>query len=352
MGSIVKGVFGSPEKEGAKARASAAPPIDAGAFDLTKARQIVESVTEPETKRAQERSRFAQEGRQQLIRDLQAQARGEGPSLAQAQLQAAQDRNLAQQLAAAATQRGGNVALSQRQLAQQAAQTGQQTAQQAAQARIQEAMQARQELGQQLSQEQELSDRLITQYTQLGFSARQAEQQAKADLERLRVQQALGAAGIEQTERASFRQFQTQQEDRLAGFLAPGIDMLTGGGGGGAGGGGGGGGAGGMAAMGSSLFSDKDLKKDIKKSDADVQEFLDKIKSYSFKYKDKEMQGESKDSNYGVLAQDLEKSKAGKSIVQKTPKGRAIDTVKGYGLVLAAQSNLNERLKKLEKRKG
>ena len=69
---------------------------------------------------------------------LQNQALGNGPSLATAQLQQAQNQTLAQQLGAAAAQRGGNAAATQRGLMQSQAQSGQQLGQQAAITQIQQ----------------------------------------------------------------------------------------------------------------------------------------------------------------------------------------------------------------------
>lgn len=71
-----------------------------------------------------------------------AQARGEGPSLAQMQLQQATDANIAAQMAAAGSMRGIQGGTAQRQLANQAAMAGQQAAQQAAQLRLAEQQQA------------------------------------------------------------------------------------------------------------------------------------------------------------------------------------------------------------------
>jgi hypothetical protein len=65
-------------------------------------------------------------------------ASGQGPSLAEAQMKSAQDRTLAQQLAATKAGRGGSTALGQRQLMQQMGSSGRDIAQGAAEARLQE----------------------------------------------------------------------------------------------------------------------------------------------------------------------------------------------------------------------
>jgi hypothetical protein len=87
----------------------------------------------------------AQQGNRTAFADqLAAGAQGKGPSLAQAQLQAAQDRGLAQQVAAAKANRAANPALAARQSAQLGAQMQQATAQNSATARLQEQQQQQQ----------------------------------------------------------------------------------------------------------------------------------------------------------------------------------------------------------------
>lgn len=111
-----------------------APKIDPRKFDF---RQQVKDRVQP-----------ARDASQGLIQQLQAQTTGQAPSLATAQLKAAQDRNLSQLMAAASAQRGGNPALMQRQLAQQQGQQGRQLAQDSGVARLQEQQAAQQLLGQ------------------------------------------------------------------------------------------------------------------------------------------------------------------------------------------------------------
>ncbi len=83
----------------------------------------------------------------ELIAMLEAQSRGEGPSLAQAQLQAATDRNQKGQQALAAGAQGPNAMLAQFQAMQNSAGLGAQAAQDAALARIQEQYNAQNQLG-------------------------------------------------------------------------------------------------------------------------------------------------------------------------------------------------------------
>lgn len=111
--------------------------------------------------------------------------------------------------------------------------------------------------------------------------------------------------------------------------------------------------AGGQAmGAGAAMFSDERLKTDIKDGSKDAGKFLDAIKAYSYKYKpgakDAELGG---DGTYvSPMAQDLEKTKLGKSMVKDTPSGKVVDYGKGFGAILAASASLNERLKKIEKK--
>jgi hypothetical protein len=72
------------------------------------------------------------------LKQMALAASGQGPSLVEAQLKAAQDRNLAQQLAAVSAQRGGSAASNQRALLQNMGAAGRDIAQQAGVARVQE----------------------------------------------------------------------------------------------------------------------------------------------------------------------------------------------------------------------
>ncbi len=291
--------------------------IDKEAGKIAGAEQAVKTADVRGTEEAQ-RGATAQQAVGGLITDLQAQAKGQGPSLAGAQLQSAQDRGLAQQLAAAQTQRAGG-ASTQRNLLRSQAEQNQQLAQQAAQARMQEQQSAQQQLGQVSGQERALASQLALQYQQQGFNQAQAQQQALLDLERLKVQQETGLAG-ERTAASGLGA-------AAGGGLLSGIGNLLGAG---------------------DLFSDKELKQDIKKIDKESGKFLDALQSYSYNYKDPSGPGKAEGTRYGIMAQDLEKSEMGKSLVKDTIHGKSVDTIQGFGAVLAAQSSMHKRIKQLE----
>jgi hypothetical protein len=83
-----------------------------------------------------------------LVNALNMQASGQGPSLAQAQLQQANEAAVASQMAQAAAQRGINPALASRAAAQNIGNIQAQNAQESAKLRLAEQLQARQLLGQ------------------------------------------------------------------------------------------------------------------------------------------------------------------------------------------------------------
>lgn len=256
---------------------------------------------------AEERSKAAQEQRKQLIESLQGQARGTSPSLAEAQLKAAQDRTLAQQVAAARAQRGGSPAALQRTLARSQAEAGQALAQQSAQAKIQEQAQAQQLLAQQVAQEQALSDQLTQGFLGQGFDV--GRQQAILDAQRREGGTKVGQAIV-------------------GGALQGGASALK------------------------YFTSDKDKKKNIKKEKKGAsKDFLDKIQAVSYDYKNPKEPGAAEGRRHGILAQDLEKSEIGKSLVKNTKSGKSVDIAQGFGAVLAAQSDLNKRISELEKLK-
>lgn len=97
-----------------------------------------------------------------------------------------------------------------------------------------------------------------------------------------------------------------------------------------------------------SIFSDEALKTDIKSADNEVDEMLDKLEPYEYEYKNPKY-GEGKHT--GIMAQDLEKSKAGKELVQNTPEGKKVDVKKALGAIMASQARIARRLKDLEKGK-
>lgn len=92
------------------------------------------------------------------------------------------------------------------------------------------------------------------------------------------------------------------------------------------------------------IASDEKLKDNVKNADSDADDMVDKLDAKSYSYKE----DPEKKEHMGILAQDLEKSPMGKAIVVETPEGKHVDAKKALSAVLAVQSVLNKRLKKVE----
>jgi hypothetical protein len=101
--------------------------------------------------------------------------------------------------------------------------------------------------------------------------------------------------------------------------------------------------------VGAAIASDERLKKNVSSADREVEEMLDKIKPKEFEYKNSSKHG--KGERTGVMAQDLEESKAGRQMVVEGEDGKYIDWKRGLGALLAASANLNKRLEEIEGKK-
>lgn len=74
---------------------------------------------------------------------------------------------------------------------------------------------------------------------------------------------------------------------------------------------------------------------------------LDELQPYAYRYTPESGQDPTK-QRYGIMAQDLERSPMGSSLVIDTPKGKAIDVPQATGANLAAAADLHQRVKALE----
>lgn len=285
-----------------------------------------------------------------LANALQAQSMGQGPSLAQSQLRQGTDRNIAQAIALQASQRGTNPGQGMRQIAQTTAAANQQAAQQAADLRMQEQLAARQQLAGVTSSGRGQDIGLATDQAQLSQAANIANQQAALQQAALNDQMArfynTGLSDMTQQDRSAqmaLEQLRAQQSLGVQGINQKGyeaagkargdyISNLAEGGGS-------------LASL--MAFSDKDLKKDISEGKEDVKTFLEQIKPYTYKYKN-EAHGEGE--HISPMAQDLEKTQIGKSLVVDTPEGKIVNYGKAGGVMLASASMLNDRLSELEKK--
>jgi len=246
----------------------------------------------------------------ELFGDLQSRVAGNKPSVAEQQFSNSLDQLRAQQASQAASQGGYNPA-AQRASAFNTAQIGQQGAGQAALLRAQEQNAAEQLFANALNQARGQDFQRQMGFEQLGFNRDQLTAQQNQAYEQNMLNKYMADIG--------------RQQD-AQGRQAAGIGSLLQGGGS-------------VAAM----FSDRNLKKDIRRGDHSIEEFLNELSAFQYKYK----KGDGKDK-LGVMAQDLEKSKLGKQMVLETPDGKMVDYGQGFSAMMAAIAYLNDKVKKVE----
>ena len=95
--------------------------------------------------------------------------------------------------------------------------------------------------------------------------------------------------------------------------------------------------------------SDVRAKQDIAPADLDIDQFLNEITGYKYNYKDPEKHGKGR--RLGVMAQDLEKSPMGETMVSEMEDGvKGIDSTKALHAVLASVGRLNDKIQRLEEK--
>lgn len=97
------------------------------------------------------------------------------------------------------------------------------------------------------------------------------------------------------------------------------------------------------------LVSDENAKTNIESAPTrDLQSFLDNLGAHKYDYKDK-ADGD-KEGYVSPMAQELEKSKLGATMVETRPDGKKqVNYGRGFGIITAAQSLLHDRLTQIEK---
>lgn len=225
---------------------------------------------------------------------LQTQAAGGGPSVATAMLNnnAQTISNNASAMAAGA--RGVNPGLALKNATQAGTDATQQAASQGVAARMQEQLNAQQQLGGQLN-------------TMMGQGL-QAQQQK--DIVNS------GVAGGN-----------ADRSSKTAGGLVNGL-------------------------FGAVAMSDERAKTNVKDGTGDAQAMLDSISAKTYEYKDPSQPGAGDGQHTSPMAQDLEKTPMGASMVQDTPDGKVVDYGKGFGALMAGMAALNKRFDALEGKKS
>jgi hypothetical protein len=264
-----------------------------------------------------------------------------GPSAAEMQLRRTTDQNIQAQASAAASGRGGQSALSQYNLANRAAATQQDAAGQAATLRANEQIAAQQSLGALLAQGRGADIELASGQAGLNQQANLANQQAAMTQMGLNDAQQRALLelmyGVDRSNQAGT----ITAEQINAGII--------------------GNNAAAQAAMqgqvlgtvgqaGGLLASDERLKKDVRLSPEAIDAFMASLDPYTFSYKDP---FEGVGERFGILAQDAEGSPMGDKLVSHRPDGmKGLDKDKTIGALLASVARLDERLGKVETKKG
>lgn len=101
------------------------------------------------------------------------------------------------------------------------------------------------------------------------------------------------------------------------------------------------------AGLKAAIGSDIRIKKNVEDGDEMLEEMFEHMSPKKFEYKDPAKEGRG--TFLGIMAQDLEKSKAGSEMVSDTKDGKRVHM--NLGTILAGQGMLHDRLKKVEGRK-
>jgi Chaperone of endosialidase len=289
---------------------------------------------------------------QGLMGQLQQQAQGQGPNIAQQQLQAATAQNIQQQQAAAASQQGNqNPGLAAQQLAQNAAMTQQGAAGQSAMLRSQQQLAAQQALagvaqtgaaqqlgvaGQNAGYAQQAGLANAGAQNQAGqFNSQALQNQAQQAYQQWLAQNQFSqtannqynsyVGGIEQGNSAS----QAGMTNSLAqSGVGLGTTLLGG------------------------LLSDERAKVDIAPGDDAVRALLAGLSAKTYRYKDPSLAGAAPGNRLGILAQDLERTPHGKALVSEIDGVKRIDATQAVGVLLAGLAAQQKDIDALKKGKG
>lgn len=99
-----------------------------------------------------------------------------------------------------------------------------------------------------------------------------------------------------------------------------------------------------LVGLGTVAFSDKRLKKNVKRADREADSAINKLRAYTFAYKNQE---HGKGKHVGVMAQDLEGAGLGHAVID-TPTGKAVHGAHLATSNTALIARLGQRVAKLE----
>lgn len=276
-----------------------------------------------------------------LAQTLAAQANGQGPSLAQMQLQKATDANIHQAMALGASQRGVGAAGVMRSVANNTAMAQQQAAADSAALRLQEQQASQNQLGQLLAGMRGQDQSIAGSQAQLNQQVALANQQAQLGMTGLNDAQNryYAQAGTDlYSQQMAARQAREDEAIRYEGMLRgvavegqkTGTQVA---------------GAGLAALGGLAALSDETKKTNIEDGGKELDKFLGALSSNKYEYKDKK---HGPGTYWSPMAQDLEKTEVGKSMVVETPEGKVVDYARGLGAYLAGLSHVHKRLARIE----
>jgi hypothetical protein len=263
----------------------------------------------------------------QLAQMLFRTASGQQPGPGELAVQRGVNNAMAQQTSAAQMARGANAALAARTAARSTADIGVNGAGQRGIAQMQDVNNAQGQLAGLLGTQrwQDLSQ------TGQQIGVAQGNQQAQMGQQQLQLSALAQMLGVDQAalqQDLARRGLKLQDQGHLASMLQQA----------------------GTAAV--AAASDSNLKTDVTDAREDIDEMLSALAPVAYRYKDEAKYGEGRRA--GIMAQDLQKSEAGRAIVVDLPDGAGIgfEPIKAISMALASLARLNERLSDLEKRIG
>lgn len=365
IGSIGKSLFGS---SGATGYQVTRPDLDKGDYTYhgtNEADWQGQGAAMQERQAAQANYRQADAARNLAVkaRDqqneavrLQRQAAlGNTPSVAQLQQQQGIDAAQRSQASMAASARGGGLAraAAQRQAMANAGDLQTQAVGQSAQLRAQEMAQARAAYGQQTSalrsqdqgqqqleagmaqyqsdqqmKQRALNDQMTQGTWQLGQNASMADQKGTIEYNRQNSENWATEGSINAKINMENSKLEANKNNAVwEGITGAGKNLMSAG------------------------MSDEREKEDVKPADKQVKLFLDSLKAHEYKYKNPLAKGAAPGEHVSVMAQELEKSKLGKKMVEKDSESgnKMVDYGSGLPVMLAALASINKRQNELEK---
>ena len=295
-----------------------------------------------------DQAQFAADQAQQQasLAQLWAQANGQGPNPAAAQMAAGQQQAAVQNISQAKSALPGAAGALAARAAQTANATGsinnanataQVNAQQRA-AALQQYNQAAQQYAQGAQQNQGTQQQFGMAYGQMQGQQNAENAQNQANWQQM-AQQAQYAQLQSDTNQITGQMNVGTQEAQAANAANAAFNsQLTGAG------------ISGVAAL--ALLSDEDLKEDIHDEGSLADQFMGHLHPYTFKYKNPQDEPSLSGSGgryLGVMAQDVERAPGGDQIVMDTPRGKMLQGAPSIGAALAGVGRLHERVSQLEK---